>query len=67
MFYIHPWEYDVEQPRLPCGRVTALRHYRNLHRTWPRMQALLHEFRFTSVAERFGMLAEFGMAAGGAR
>lgn len=58
MFYIHPWEYDTGQPRLPCGRITALRHYRNLDRTWPRLERLLTEFRFTSVAERFG--AEFG-------
>jgi len=67
MFYIHPWEYDVEQPRLPCGRVTALRHYRNLDRTWPRMESLLGEFRFTSVAERFGLVAGCGAPAGGAR
>jgi polysaccharide deacetylase family protein (PEP-CTERM system associated) len=53
MFYIHPWEYDDGQPRLPCGRLTAIRHYRNLQRTWPRLERLLGEFRFTSVAERF--------------
>jgi len=62
MFYTHPWEYDTAQPRLPCGPMTALRHYRNLHLTWPRMTALLEEFRFTSVAERFadrlGLTAE---------
>lgn len=67
MFYVHPWEYDVEQPRLPCGRLTALRHYRNLDRTWPRMDALLGEFRFTSVAERFGMRSGLGAMVGGAR
>ncbi|HTS87906.1 MAG TPA: XrtA system polysaccharide deacetylase [Gemmatimonadales bacterium] len=54
MFYIHPWEYDTDQPRLPCGRLTALRHYRNLDRTWSRLEQLLTEFRFTSVADRFG-------------
>ncbi len=53
MFYTHPWEYDTDQPRLPCGPITALRHYRNLHQTWPRMSTLLSEFPFTSVAERF--------------
>ena len=61
MFYVHPWEYDVGQPRIPCGWLTALRHYRNLDRTWPRMQQLLNEFRFTSVADRFA--AELGSAA----
>lgn len=53
MFYTHPWEYDTGQPRLPCGPVTSFRHYRNLHLTWPRMTALLEEFRFTSVADRY--------------
>jgi len=53
MFYIHPWEYDVEQPRLPCSALTAFRHYRNLDRTWPRLEQLLREFRFTSVADQF--------------
>jgi len=53
MFYIHPWEYDPEQPRLACGALTALRHYRNLDLTWPRLERLLSEFRFTSVLERY--------------
>lgn len=65
MFYIHPWEYDAAQPRLPCGRLTAFRHYRNLHRTWDRMDALLGAFPFTSVAARFGALAEPALLAGG--
>ncbi|MEO8636491.1 MAG: XrtA system polysaccharide deacetylase [Gemmatimonadales bacterium] len=61
MFYVHPWEYDVDQPRIPCGWFTALRHYRNLDRTWPRMQQLLSEFAFTSVADRYA--AELGLPA----
>ena len=65
MFYVHPWEYDVDQPRIPCGWLTALRHYRNLDRTWPRMQQLLSEFRFTSVADRFA--AELGLPEPAAR
>lgn len=65
MFYIHPWEYDPEQPRLPCGAVTAFRHYRNLGRTWPRLERLLGEFQFTSVAERFGAELEAGRTAVG--
>ena len=49
MFYIHPWEVDPDQPRLPVGLVTAIRHYRGLEKTLPRILALLREFRFTSV------------------
>ncbi len=63
MFYIHPWEFDVDQPRLPCGRITAFRHYRNLDRVWPDLDALLREFPFTTVAERFAEVLGGGLAA----
>jgi polysaccharide deacetylase family protein (PEP-CTERM system associated) len=49
MFYIHPWEIDVDQPRVPVGPITAVRHYRGLDRTMARLRVLLGEFRFTSV------------------
>jgi len=48
-FYVHPWEVDPDQPRLPVGRLTTLRHYGGLEKTLPRLRALLGEFRFTSV------------------
>lgn len=50
MFYIHPWEIDPDQPRLPVGWFTVLRHYRGLQSAMERMERLLSEFRFTSVA-----------------
>lgn len=50
MFYIHPWEVDAGQPRVPTGWVTRLRHYRGLERTLPRLERLLQEFRFGRVA-----------------
>jgi polysaccharide deacetylase family protein (PEP-CTERM system associated) len=51
MFYIHPWEVDPGQPRLPVGVVTRLRHYGGLEKTLGHLERLLTEFRFTSVAE----------------
>ena len=53
MFYVHPWEVDPDQPRIPCGALTAVRHYRNIHLMLPRMERLLAEFRFSSVAVEF--------------
>jgi polysaccharide deacetylase family protein (PEP-CTERM system associated) len=50
MFYIHPWEVDPGQPRLPVGWVTRIRHYRGLDRTMGLLERLLREFRFTSVS-----------------
>ncbi len=51
MFYIHPWELDPDQPRLPVGWVTSRRHYGGLGHTRQRLETLLSEFRFTSVSE----------------
>lgn len=54
MFYIHPWELDPSQPRVAVPALTRIRHYRGLEKTLPRLERLLAEFRFTSVADRFG-------------
>lgn len=52
MFYIHPWELDVDQPRIRASMLTTIRHYRGLSRTLPRLQRLLGEYRFCSVEQR---------------
>lgn len=45
VFYFHPWEIDVEQPRPPALRAkTRFRHYLNLHRMQPRLLRLLQDF-----------------------
>jgi polysaccharide deacetylase family protein (PEP-CTERM system associated) len=46
VFYLHPWEIDPHQPRLPAPPLGRFRHYRNLHKTESRLRALLHDFRF---------------------
>jgi polysaccharide deacetylase family protein (PEP-CTERM system associated) len=48
--YVHPWELDPGQPRMAVSRVARLRHYTGLRQTWSRLNRLLSEFRFTSVA-----------------
>ena len=50
VFYLHPWEIDPDQPRLPAGRLSQLRHYRNLAQTEGRLRQLLTDFRFDTVA-----------------
>jgi len=50
VFYLHPWEIDPEQPRLSAGRLSRLRHYRNLSKTETRLRQLLKDFRFDTVA-----------------
>jgi polysaccharide deacetylase family protein (PEP-CTERM system associated) len=47
MFYLHPWELDPEQPRVPGLSVkTRFRHYLNLDRTERRLVRLLRDFRW---------------------
>jgi polysaccharide deacetylase family protein (PEP-CTERM system associated) len=49
--YVHPWEIDPAQPRLP-GRLTSrLRHYTNLSKTYGRLNRMLESAPFTSFRE----------------
>ncbi len=50
VFYIHPWEFDPDQPRLPGSR-WKWRHYVNLASTEPKFARLLDEFSFGTLSE----------------
>jgi polysaccharide deacetylase family protein (PEP-CTERM system associated) len=49
--YVHPWEVDPDQPRLPGRPRSRLRHYTNLSRMHDRLGALLTLGEFTSFAK----------------
>jgi polysaccharide deacetylase family protein (PEP-CTERM system associated) len=49
-FYIHPWEIDPDQPRLPVSNLNRIRHYRGLDGALARVERLLEEFRFGTIA-----------------
>jgi polysaccharide deacetylase family protein (PEP-CTERM system associated) len=51
VLYIHPWEVDPAQPRLPARLRSRFRHYTNLHATYGRLDRMLREFRFGPVGE----------------
>lgn len=55
MLYLHPWEADPEQPRVRVGLWRSFLHYRNLHRTAARLEALCREFCFAPVREVLGL------------
>jgi len=46
MIYVHPWELDPEQPRLPCSPLTRARHCVNLRRTASKLDRLFSRHRF---------------------
>ena len=49
VFYLHPWEIDPEQPRLPAGWLGRFRHYRHLAETEGRLRRLLTDFDFGTI------------------
>ena len=54
IFYLHPWDLDPDQPRVPgVSTKTRVRHYLNLHRTERRLKRLLADFRWDRVDRVF--------------
>lgn len=49
--YVHPWELDVEQPRLPLPRWRSFRQYHGLEHVEERLERVLGEFRFQPIGE----------------
>jgi polysaccharide deacetylase family protein (PEP-CTERM system associated) len=49
--YIHPWEIDAGQPRLPGRLSSRIRHYTNLSGTFEKLRFLLSQGGFTSFRE----------------
>jgi polysaccharide deacetylase family protein (PEP-CTERM system associated) len=49
--YLHPWEFDPQQPRLPAPLFKRFRHYLNLDRSLPRLERLLARFEFGTMRE----------------
>jgi polysaccharide deacetylase family protein (PEP-CTERM system associated) len=61
VFYIHPWEFEPNQPRVSnVPALKAFRHYVNLSRTERRFERLLSDFRFGPVRE----VLEYGLSGG---
>ncbi len=47
LFYLHPWEIDPDQPRVPEARgLSGWRHYLNLDKTLPRLANFFERFRY---------------------
>ncbi len=52
MFYVHPWEVDPDQPRVKgASRSARFKHYVNLESTMGKLDRLLSDFEFTSLAD----------------
>ena len=49
VLYVHPWEFDPEQPRPPMPLAHRFRHYVGLAGAVRKLETLLRTFRFTSI------------------
>jgi polysaccharide deacetylase family protein (PEP-CTERM system associated) len=58
VFYLHPWEIDPGQPRLPAGWLGRFRHYRNLDETENRLRSLLTDFSFGTIGSLLSTRAQ---------
>lgn len=55
-FYLHPWEIDPEQPRIPGASLKSrFRHYTNLQRTEDRLGRVLREFAWGRFDHLLGL------------
>lgn len=52
IFYVHPWEFDPEQPRINSVSLRSkLRHYANLDKTGHKFKRLVSDFQFLSIKQ----------------
>ncbi len=52
VFYIHPWEFDPDQPRIDqINLKTQFRHYINLKRVRRRFRSLLADFQWSTMVD----------------
>lgn len=51
MFYIHPWEYDPNHPKVKLERKAQFTHYTRLAKTLPATEKMLHNFKFGTLKE----------------
>jgi hypothetical protein len=51
VLYLHPWEVDPDQPRMPVGLKTRLRHYTGLKRVMGRLRRLLGQYRWGTISD----------------
>jgi len=49
IMYLHPWELDPSQPRIPAGWFNRFRHYLNLNSTETKLRTLIKKFKFSTL------------------
>jgi polysaccharide deacetylase family protein (PEP-CTERM system associated) len=53
--YFHPWEIDPDQPKLATSMIARMRTYTGLHSMMHKLDRLLTEFQFSTMADVHAM------------
>ncbi|APF17713.1 polysaccharide deactylase family protein, PEP-CTERM locus subfamily [Caldithrix abyssi DSM 13497] len=56
IIYMHPWEFDSDQPRVPLGRLQSLRHYGRIKRNFNKLERLLKQFEWMAMEDYLTLL-----------
>ncbi len=51
IMYMHPWEFDTQQPKVKMGRVQSFRHYGRIAQNFSKLERLLSAYEWTNFAE----------------
>jgi len=49
IIYLHPWEFDPQQPRIKVNSLSRFRHYVNISATAGKLEKLLNDFQFKTM------------------
>ena len=63
MIYLHPWEIDAKQPRLPATMRSRLRQYTGLKRMETRLTEVIRTYQFAGVMDAYGLAGSNGNVA----
>lgn len=57
ILYLHPWEFDPDQPRVPgVPKLRTIRHRLNLKGSLAKLKKMLQDFEFSTVSDVLGGL-----------
>ena len=54
--YLHPWEFDPQQPRIKAGLMKTFRHYVNIAKNENKFRRLLQDFEFQPISDYLNKL-----------
>lgn len=58
IIYMHPWEFDSEQPRVQLGKLQSFRHYGRIRKNQTKLSNLLKRFDWIAMEDYFKEFSE---------